>query len=769
MAGLDTQRLVLVHSVIVDADGQEKCTLGTGYFVTGDLVLTASHVVSAGIPTRVEVRVEDSAEWRCAEPEPVWVNGDIDAALIRVNKPLDGLKLPCWGETLSKTDDLEWNSTAYPAAATERKADGTEWSTAGLKGTWYAKGGRGQGLRKLELGVEDPPSYAEKWKGISGAPVFVDNELIGIIKTVSGDFDGKRLSGVPVEQLLQDPGFQAAIAPTLLEPLPQGTWFLVLASENGSSKTILDIKVAINNHRGRIVEATGNPEIEVKPLQVQVTEALKSSGHWFQFVQAICKAPVMIVEVTHGELEPAVMLFLGIRSVVRRGVTVTVTTEEIKESHLSRLPFNIQETKLISLAPPSGSGRRTAKKPEPIDQIGDAITEGLTQLQSNPGYLDLPAYEAVRCPMPENKSKSDETLTALNTILMLCSFHEKYDENWNYVFGEVQREAGLKVDTSMKKPVSMVDISSPQLVGQALYERIRWSPACVVDWTDWRPNVFFELGVRLACSDTGPICVIDEEEIKQSKIKVNAGIAHDIEGADASLTSDTDGTKPDSLRGQKQKLFDLFKPNAYKLNDKDTRPFEKAFERFNSIIEGNEVTPSPLAHDATYRTIVKWYDWKEERVDMLPHEELQVSIEAQLGKDPQRTASESDILFSPNSQFANQLRNNVQERWIAAWYYFRSRYLPREFSQVDLAKWKTLPEDRQEEISDQLKKLIEILDPQHRAELTSLIENVGQVLSKSQNDDHERIREEIEVLQDVNDELELKQAESAEIMEQTDE
>ena len=55
----------------------------------------------------------------------------------------------------------------------------------------------------------------------------------------------------------------------------------------------------------------------------------------------------------------------------------------------------------------------------------------------------------------------------------------------------------------------MLDMASPRLVGQALYEGIRWARTCLVDWTGWRGNVFFEFGVRMACSDIGPGRVIE--------------------------------------------------------------------------------------------------------------------------------------------------------------------------------------------------------------------------------------------------------------------
>ena len=41
------------------------------------------------------------------------------------------------------------------------------------------------------------------------------------------------------------------------------------------------------------------------------------------------------------------MLLLGIRSVVRRGVTVSVTSGELS-AHSSSVPFNVQETRVLS-------------------------------------------------------------------------------------------------------------------------------------------------------------------------------------------------------------------------------------------------------------------------------------------------------------------------------------------------------------------------------------------------------------------------------------
>ncbi len=41
------------------------------------------------------------------------------------------------------------------------------------------------------------------WQGISGAPVFVEDYLVGIIRSVPESFDGKRLKATPAYRLLE--------------------------------------------------------------------------------------------------------------------------------------------------------------------------------------------------------------------------------------------------------------------------------------------------------------------------------------------------------------------------------------------------------------------------------------------------------------------------------------------------------------------------------------------------------------------------------------
>ncbi len=446
MSGLDTRRLVLVESTLSASDGKESFVYGTGYFVTDSLVLTAHHVLSKGVPKSVRVRVEEGkSQWREAMKEPAWQDESLDAALLCVNESLKNIDPPTL-DALLLDEDRPWNSTAYPKASSQAGPKGVEYSTSGLNGICYAHGGKGQGLRELELSVNAEPEDDEGWKGISGAPVFIGDALVGVIKSFPRAYRQKR-HAVPMDMLLQEPGFRLAIAPRWLEPFPDDTWILVLTSE-GEAKSLANIvRGAIKKHEPRIRE-TLHLTIDTEPKVVSVNEALESPERWLSFVRAMCVAPVMITDVT--DFQEGMMALLGIRSVVRRGVTITSTAKEITESELSSLPFNIQETKLICHANPKK--HEFNSKSHPTNLIADSILHGLQQLQTHPGYLDLPAYDAVRCQQPQS----------LETILMLCPFTTEWTDKH---FQDLANAAAI--EAAGRDPVRMLDLPSPRLAGQA--------------------------------------------------------------------------------------------------------------------------------------------------------------------------------------------------------------------------------------------------------------------------------------------------------------
>jgi hypothetical protein len=564
---------------------------------------------------------------------PFWRDVKLDAVLIRVPTPLEDLPAVKWyqGE-LEK--EVQWNSTAYPLAASQKRDGFLEVKSLGLRGILSAHGGGGQGPRDLDLTVEAEPD--KSWEGISGAPVFVGDELIGIIKSELDKFSAKRIAGTPARLLFENVKFRLALAPPWLEDIPKQPWVLVLLSSEKQAGLSQMVKGALEFEGNEIKSLTNQP-LYSKPRVVIAADVVESPEHWLKFVQAMCLADIMVVDITG--LEPAVMLALGVRAVVKRGVTLTATSEHIDEKSISALPFNIQEAKLISYG-----GKYDIKDPKhPIRMIHNAIRDGLYELRSRSNYLDLPAYDAVRSKMPDPVSGVDDPR---DLVLVLCPFQLSYQENYRELSNALWNRYPDKTIARM------MDIASPRLVGQALYEHIRWATTCIIDWTCWRANVFFELGVRLACSDRGAAHLLEQSEFSQQDIK-------------------------------KKRLIDLFHPFSYTLGGGD-EAYESALSSHELAKGGNSppVPKSVLSHNATYKICTEAFDWRQEQITLKPHAMLRASAEEQLGKDPQISGI-GPVLFSANPDFSRTLRQSVWERWIAAWHYLRNRHTLEEFKSND--------------------------------------------------------------------------------------
>jgi hypothetical protein len=94
-------------------------------------------------------------------------------------------------------------------------------------------------------------------------------------------------------------------------------------------------------------------------------------------------------------------------------------------------------------------------------------------------------------------------------VLVLCSFRPQNREAWRYIrrgFEKALQERGARTPRVRR----LIDLGSPQLVSQALYEYIRRVSACVMDWSMFSPSSFLELGVRLAVSPWGALQIVDE-------------------------------------------------------------------------------------------------------------------------------------------------------------------------------------------------------------------------------------------------------------------
>lgn len=621
MSGLDHNRIALVVAEPADGDavGLPSESVGTGYFLTGDLVLTARHIgdrPDCTFSVRAEVGGPEEERWSPATPIWKGVGGDVDAMLLRTARSYGDWDAPALRADIEAGN---WESAGYAKIS----ADEENRKTLPLYGSFGTSYGQGFPELALQTGQIISPNWETHWKGVSGAPVFLKEPdggaLVGIV-TEAHRASSNSLVGLPATRLLEDIHFRSAIAPpSFLGQLPSKPWCLVLTSEGSTSDLV--------GHAGDVLVGRF-PDLHPDPIEVPVLEAVKSVDNWVATVEALARSDYLIADVT--SYEPAVMLLLGIRSVLRRGVTVSVTNAE-PEAHTSAAPFNVQETKVLA-----------SNDEWFYENLSHAMAEGAANLARDSNYLDLPAYRAVRAPRPMTWAEDDT-----RNLLILCPFAEDYSElNWKKL------RSIIRGRTHDMTPLRMRDLRSPRLVGQALYEQIRWATRCLVDWSKWRPNVFFELGVRLACSEHDPLCIIQRDSV--------------------STSPDPDGPQPSRL-GQHDLLRQLLDPVEYD-RGQPRDALKGAIEWWLSPPpRRSRRPPSPqvLPPAATFEVAEARFLWDQEKAMLAwPHTELRDAAESIQGKDPQKDP-ERLILFADNERFDAELRAAVRERWIAAWLYLK--------------------------------------------------------------------------------------------------
>jgi hypothetical protein len=672
MSEFDDRRIamVLAQPPGGGAEGQAYGEVATGYFLTGDLVLTARHV--ADLPdrsfwVRAEVDGPESESW--AKAFPAWTGRDVDAMLLRTSRSFGSWKVPEFPEITKGS----WQSSGYAKAAEDKKAHNRK--TLPVDGSFDVSRGQGPPELRLKTDLSITKENEHHWKGISGAPIFSKEKgggLVGIITDASSSFSNN-LVGLSVTRLLEDIDFRTAIAPSFLPPRPPSPWCLVLMAESSRPDLKGKVEDALTGFQG---EDSTFPTMHKDAVVISALDAVSSVEHWAETVEALAQADFVVADVSN--FEPAVMALLGVRSVLRRGVTISVKRGDLKDP--VAVPFNVQETRVLSY------------DDNFYDNLQGAIVEGSDSRDKDSNYLDLPAYHAVRAPRPETWANDDP-----KTVLVLCPFSDDYREYYEKTLREI-----IRGNTMNRKPQRMLDLRSPRLVGQALYEQIRWSSRCIVDWTGWRPNVFFELGVRLACSEHDPMCIIDRSALTKEVPSVG------------------------ELQ-QCARLRALFGPVEYDKGD--------PYTALKAVLQSWVVTPQGSGRTApshqtlppagTFTVAQASFLWTQEALLQLPHREQRQAAVRMLGRDQERNP-EQLTLFGGNQDFTAELEAAVTEKWIAAWLYLRH-----------LSSEEPCPEDVHAELRKFSRLAKRALDQSR---------NRSQSLKQPPNARHERLLKEIEDL-----------------------
>ena len=389
-------------------------------------------------------------------------------------------------------------------------------------------------------------------------------------------------------------------------------WCLVLSTLGARIGWTVHVRHALER------EAQHIPNLNAAPLELRSEEALTAEAIQGT-VRALCAADIVVADVSN--YDPILFLLLGIRATVRRGVTIACTAKQINDQLWEEIPFNLKELNLVSFF----------DEDEGQKELRAALYAGLTQSAST-HYLDLPVYDYVR------EESSDEATADDRRVLLLRAFRPYHGDRRIHVQNRIRQALGHPDEVPVE---SLIDQVSPRLAGQRLYEAIRHWKTCVVDLTWWRPNVMFELGVRLAATSADTFCLIDPT----------------AEGME-------------TLTSAHEVLKKFLGPFQYDLN---THSFAKAFVKQN--------LPSRVVYEVAAQHFRTTQDHYDQQVDDLL---LSAAALTKGHDDPLQAVDISPLYAHDNRSYGTEIRHSVFERLCAAWYYIADREEPFSVAPTDL-------------------------------------------------------------------------------------
>lgn len=440
---------------------------------------------------------------------------------------------------------------------------------------------------------------------------------------------------------------------------------------------------ALGSYKDDLKAAITKP-VDINPVVVNVDWVIASPERLRNTVTALCQAEIAVFDVT--DYEPAVMLLLGIRSVVRRGVTIASYGGQYIIGDPINYPFSIKEVNIVS-----HSNKQLEKGEDPIVLIGQKIIAGFEQLHNIPNYLDLPVFDAIRTLPPDREQRIPKDYT--EQVLVLCSFSQHYtDNNWRR---HLKRHLPTYLQNHKALILRTLDLKSPRLVSQSLYEAMRLTLMCIVDWTEWRPNVFFELGVRLAAVDTDPVCIIETKykniienlyTLQEFDKRVSKAAAWLEDNKDNNSVNEdkTDYTTEAPKRlvhntYQIRRLLEMFDPIDYEvkniITNKDKIRYRDMVQHHKQLIEDSDEvhhSKETLPPSFIYRIVSEFIDIDMEGSTFPVYDEL--IQKADLLSDPQkRSAGRSAMLYPKNAVLSSKVDEGIIELRLAAWHYINNR------------------------------------------------------------------------------------------------
>ncbi|WP_230396460.1 serine protease [Streptomyces blattellae] len=197
-------RSAVERSVVVLAGSQ-----GSGVMLSPRLVLTSAHVLR----NREWIRTVHPESKQPFPSRAVWQDEESDVALLLTGEELVdpqrwALARLRWG-VIGSPDPLPGcQVVGFPAVQRFGPADQLEYDQ--LTGTVLPMAGRIRTMLVCEFDrapVTAPKPGESPFAGLSGAPVFAGSVLIGVVTQVPDGRDHRRVEAVPVQRILEAPGF----------------------------------------------------------------------------------------------------------------------------------------------------------------------------------------------------------------------------------------------------------------------------------------------------------------------------------------------------------------------------------------------------------------------------------------------------------------------------------------------------------------------------------------------------------------------------------
>jgi hypothetical protein len=187
-------------------------------------------------------------------------------------------------------------------------------------------------------------------------------------------------------------------------------------------------------------------------------------------------------------------------------------------------------------------------------------------------------------------------------------------------------------------------------VAQTLFESIRRTDMCLIDWTALRPNVMYEAGVRLATNRLGAVHIIEERD-----------------GA---------AVLPEGSPAHAQAMMRFFEPLRYTCEAGDDQAFEQMIDRFEATLAADRRGEVGVV----YRAVGEALDSDTSAHPPAVDDEL-VQDANLLFSDDQESTGISPILFHDvGKSLIERSRRAAQERRLAAWLYMHWRYSAAELA-----------------------------------------------------------------------------------------